>query len=161
VTSPAPDLQPKAQKVRTEIDLLIDRKIKEQLPRAGARVLAIPMIVGVPGSPLTTGTWGFYPLDVNRDARVVAWSVGASPSGSVTIDVQTAAKGALASAASICAGTLPFVASSTENSDQDPTGWTTDIPDGYWLVFVVTAVDGTVEVASVTLRATVLEDQHV
>lgn len=152
-------LKPKADALKGYVDQLIRKRVDDTVPRPGARVVTIPLVFGSPGTALTAGTWVHFPLELNRDVRIVRFTVGGLPSGSCVVDVRTAAKGSLASAASICGGNKPTLSSATEADDQDPTGWTADVADGTWLVGVVESAS-TVETVSVTLRALVVEPEQ-
>lgn len=123
------------------------------------RVVDIPITLGARGTPLAVGAHVFFRLGLNGSVTVLTWSVaatvaGVAHSGAVTLDVQTGAT--LATIASIAGTGHPLLSAASESSDHVPTGWTTTtIADPSWLYVSATAVDGTLEVVSLTLRVAV------
>lgn len=138
----------------------LDRRGQQPVKiRMRPRVVDIPVVLGARGSPLTVGTHVFFRLGLNGRASVVTWSLGATVAGiasarSVTLDVRVGTT--LATVASICGTGLPALATQAELNDQSPAGWsTTVIADPSTVLITVTAADGVIEVAGLTLRVAV------
>lgn len=127
--------------------------------RPPIRVVDVPVVLGAPGSPLTVGAHVLFRLGLNGETTILTWSLagtiaGAGATSSMTLDILIG--DTVATLASICAAALPALAAAAEASDQlpDPT-WTVVIPDPSWVQVIVTATDGVVEVAALSLRLSV------
>jgi hypothetical protein len=146
---------------------VIDLRIVEELVNRriaalqAIRVVNIPVVLGARGSALAAGAEIHFRLGLNGQATVLTWSLGATVAGvasarTVQLDVQVGAT--LAAVASICgaAANRPQLATQAERSDQLPSGWSSvTINDPSWLLVTVVSVDGTIEIASLTLRVAV------
>jgi hypothetical protein len=125
------------------------------------RVVNVPIVVGVSGTPVAIGDHVFVRLGLNGAATIRQFSIaatvaGAAHSGSCRLDVR--AGSSLASVSSICGSNFPNLSSQAELSDQSPTGWVTTIADAAWLYVVVTSTDGVLEVVGLTLRMVIDAD---
>jgi hypothetical protein len=124
--------------------------------RAPVRVVDVPVVLGARGTALVVGAQVFFRLGLNGQANVLTWSLAGTVAGvaaarSVTVDVQTGTT--LAAVASICGTNKPALVTQNERADQPPTSWTaTAINDPMWVLVTATAVDGVIEVVSLTLR---------
>lgn len=121
-----------------------------------ARVVTVPIVLGVRGTALTIGAHVFFRQSLNGKATVLSWSLAATTAGlahagTVTLDVQTGAT--LAGCTSIAGSGQPTMAGVAELADQSPSGWTTStIADPSWVYVYVTAISGGLEVVSLTLQ---------
>lgn len=126
---------------------------------AAFRVVDVPVVLGARGAALVVGAHVFFRLGLNGKAYIQTWSLGATVAGvasnrSVTLDVQVGST--LATVASICGTNLPALATQSERADQPPTSWTLlTLADPTWVYVATTAVDGMIEVVSLTLRLAV------
>lgn len=127
--------------------------------RPPARIVDVPVVLGVRGTALAAGAHVFLRLGLNGQATVLTWSLAASVAGvshsaTVAVDVQTGTT--LAGVATICSSGRPSLSAQAERSDIVPSGWSTvAIADPSWVYFSVLSPDGTVEVVSLTLRLAV------
>lgn len=142
----------------TKLDGHLRDVVPTMIPKP-VRVVDIPLVIGTNGIAIAVDDHVFFRLGLNGVVRIISWSLavtvaGVATSGAITIDVQ--AGSTLATVASICGGSEPELTAQSELSDQSPSGWTVEIPDPQWLMAIVTAADGTLEVASLTLRALVI-----
>jgi hypothetical protein len=122
------------------------------------RVVDVPLLMGASGFALVVDDHVFLRLGLNGPAQIVSWSLGATVAGVATASdcvIDVLAGATLATAATICGGNEPELNAQDELVEQPPTGWTTTLVDPSWLMAIVTSVDGTVEVASLTLRMVV------
>lgn len=99
------------------------------------------------GSALAAGDDGLeLRVGVNAALRPVEWSLSLDQSGAATVDVRDH------TGTSICGGALPAVSGAQRIADQTAAAWD-QIGDKVWLHAHVTAADGTVQTATVTIRA--------
>lgn len=123
------------------------------------RVVDVVLVLGAEGTPLTTGMHVFLRMGLNGPATILSWSLGATvggtpTAGALTVDLRAGAT--LATTATICGGAPPRLVGTAELVEQLPTvAWTTTLADPSWLMAVVTAVDGTLQVFGLTLRVAV------
>lgn len=122
------------------------------------RVVDVVLLIGGRGTALAANDHVFFRLGLNGVVTVVSWSLagtvsGSSVSGTITVDVLTGLF--LSGVSSICASNRPALTAQAERADQAPTGWTTTIQDGQWIMAKVTSTGGTLEVVSLTLRCSV------
>lgn len=122
------------------------------------RVVDVAFVIGARGTALAANDHAFLRLGLNGVATIVSWSLagtisGASASGTITVDVLTGQF--FSGLSSICASNRPALTAQTERTDQNPTGWTTTIQDGQWVMAKVFSTGGTLEVVGLTLRCSV------
>lgn len=127
--------------------------------KPGIRVVDVPLLLGAQGVALTASNHVFFRLGLNGQATILTWSLagtvaGASHTGTVTLDILVGST--VATVASICGTSKPALSAVAELADQVPAAsWTVQISDPQWILVKPTAVDGTLEVVSLTLRCAV------
>jgi hypothetical protein len=122
------------------------------------RVVDVVLVLGARGTPLVIGTHVFLRMGLNGPATILSWSMGATvggtpTAGSLTVDLR--ADTSLGGLASICGGAPPNLAGSERTEVLPSATWTPVLPDPTWLMAVVTAADGVLEVVGLTLRVSV------
>lgn len=110
-------------------------------------VVTIVLPVGGPGAALAVGDTGpELRVGVNAALRPITWSISLTQSGDATVDVRDS------TGTSVCGGDIPDISGAQRLADQPATAWD-QLADPIWLHAHVTAADGTVEGAVVSIRA--------
>lgn len=100
-------------------------------------------------SALVAGYFG--DIRVDTGCVITVADIYADASGSAVVDVQTSTNGI--SYSSICGAAKPTLSSAQEHADATLTGWTTSIPAGTYVRFLLNSVT-TCKMVGVTLKAT-------
>lgn len=127
-------------------------------PTSTTRVVDVVFAIGARGTALVANDHAFLRLGLNGPVTIVSWSLagtvgGSSTSGTITVDVLTGSF--FSGLSSICASNRPALTAQSERSDQSPTGWTTTVQDGQWIMAKVLSTGGALEVIGLTLRCAV------
>ena len=108
------------------------------------------------GDTLPTGLAILW--EVPCACQILGYTLVASPSGSIIIDIHKGTYAAYPTTASICASALPTIASGQKTSDFTLTGWTTTLNEGDWLEFYIDSVTSVTR-ATLSLRLARLATQ--
>jgi hypothetical protein len=141
----------------SDAEAIMARRMGDLAP--GVRIVDLVLPLGSRGAPLDgTEQTPAIRLGLNGTATILTWSLnsliaGVPAAGSVTLDVL--AGPSLATAASICGSNRPSLAAQVERNDQGPTSWSPTLLDPSTIMAVARAVDGVIEVATLTLRLAV------
>jgi len=93
----------------------------------------------------------FGDIRIDTGCVIVLADIYADASGSAVVDVQTSTNGI--SYSSICGAAKPTLSSQQEHADATLTGWTTTLPAGTYVRFLLNSVT-TCKMVGVTLKAT-------
>lgn len=107
---------------------------------ANSRTGDIIAVIGDGQNDITTGTYGFIPLDFA--AALGGWTVIGDVSGSIVLDVWKAAGAVPTNANSITASAKPTLSAAQRAASSTLTGWTTSFAAGDVLGFEVESVSG-------------------